>query len=64
MSTIKTEIVRARIEPDIKAEAEQVLQQIGMSMADAIRLFVTQIARRQEFPVELRVTSRTQPEQE
>ncbi|RRJ82764.1 type II toxin-antitoxin system RelB/DinJ family antitoxin [Aestuariirhabdus litorea] len=58
MSTMKTEIVRARIEPEIKADAEQVLEQIGMSMADAIRLFVTQVARRQEFPIELRVTAR------
>ncbi len=56
MSAMKTEIVRARIEPEIKQEAEEVLEQIGMSMADAIRLFVTQIARRKEFPVELKVT--------
>jgi len=53
MAIIKTEMVRARIEPEIKEQAEAVLNALGMSTADAIRLFLTQVALRQAFPVEL-----------
>ena len=52
-------MVRARIEPEIKERAEAVLEKLGMSTADAIRIFLTQVALRQAFPVEL-----TLPEQE
>lgn len=51
----KAEIVRARIAPEIKHNAEQVLASIGMSMSDAIRIFLNQVATRQEFPLELKV---------
>lgn len=54
MQTNKAEIVRARISPEIKHSAEQVLASLGMSMSDAIRIFVSQVAIRQSFPVELR----------
>jgi addiction module antitoxin, RelB/DinJ family len=59
MSIIKSDMVRARIEPEIKERAEAVLEKLGMSTADAIRIFLTQVALRQAFPVEL-----TLPEQE
>ncbi len=51
----KAEIVRARISPEIKFSAEQVLNSLGMSMSDAIRIFLNQVATRQEFPLELKV---------
>ena len=52
--TIKAEIVRARIAPEIKNNAELVLASLGMSMADAIRIFLNQVVVRQGFPVELK----------
>lgn len=52
---VKTEVVRARIPPEIKHDAEQVLQSIGLSMSDAIRIFLNQVAIRHEFPLELKV---------
>lgn len=51
---VKTDVVRARIEQDVKQDAEQVLNAIGLTMSDAIRLFVRQVAVRGEFPLELR----------
>ena len=51
----KAEIVRARVSPEIKHSAEQVLTSLGMSMSDAIRIFLNQVATRQEFPLELKV---------
>lgn len=49
------DIVRARIDHKVKEQAEAVLKSIGMDTSDAIRLFLSQIATRQEFPLELRV---------
>lgn len=61
---MKTEIVRARIEPGIKAKSEEVLAEIGMSQSDAIRLFLTQIAIRGEFPIELKSPQKVAEEAE
>ena len=71
MQVSKAEIVRARIAPEIKHSAELVLASLGMSMSDAIRIFVSQVAIRQSFPVELRTPNhltlqdmQSEPEQE
>ena len=59
MSHTQNEVVRARVSPAWKHSAEQVLDGIGMSMTEAIRLFLTQIALRQEFPLELKIPNQT-----
>lgn len=51
----KVNVVRARIDSDIKQRAELVLDSIGLSMSDAIRIFLHQVIVRQEFPLELKV---------
>ncbi len=52
---MQNDIVRARIAPEVKHNAEQVLNALGMSMSDAIRIFLNQVALRQAFPIELKV---------
>ena len=47
--------IHARIDPETKRASESVLQELGMSPTDAVRLFYRQIALRKEFPLELRV---------
>lgn len=42
---MKTDVVRARIEAGLKAEAEAVLAESGLEMSDAIRLFLRQLVR-------------------
>ncbi len=59
MPQVKNEVVRARVEPELKHSAEQVLNSIGMSMTEAIRLFLTQVSLRQEFPIELKIPNAT-----
>ena len=51
----KTEVVRARIEPELKRNVEQLLEQLGLSTTEAIRLFFRQMELRRglPFPVEL-----------
>ena len=55
---VKTEIVRARVSSQLKNDSEQVLQQLGMSVSDAIRLFLTQVSLRNEFPIELKIPNK------
>lgn len=47
--TAKTETIRARVEAKLKAEAEAVLDELGLTASDAIRLFYKQVALRRAF---------------
>jgi addiction module RelB/DinJ family antitoxin len=53
---MKTEVVRARVEADLKAQAAAVLADSGLEMSDAIRLFLRQVvtAGGLPFPVKSR----------
>ncbi len=46
----KTETVRARIEPELKRDAEAVLSELGLSTSEAITLFLRQVTLRQGLP--------------
>ncbi len=54
----QTSVIHARIDPDTKAATERVLDALGITPTEAIRLLYRQIAMRGEFPVELRVPNR------
>ena len=51
----KTEMIRARVEPDLKVQAERVLRELGLSATDAITLFYKQVVLRQGVPFDLSV---------
>ena len=50
----QTAVIHARIDPATKAATESILEAIGLTPTEAIRLLYRQIAMRGEFPVELR----------
>lgn len=54
----KTETLNARIEPALKANAERILKKIGLSNAEAIRLFYTQICLNKGLPFSLNIPSK------
>ena len=56
---MKEATVRSRLNPDLKEQAEAVLNSIGMTSSEAIRLFYNQIAIRKEFPLELKTPNKT-----
>lgn len=58
MAAIKDELIRARVSSQLKKDAEEVLDNLGLSMPEAIRLFLTQISLRHEFPIELKVPNK------
>ena len=48
----KTSSVFARVEPDIKEQAEQVLNELGIPMSNAIGLFLKQVVLQRGIPFE------------
>jgi DNA-damage-inducible protein J len=42
-----------RIDPELKAQAEEVLDQLGMNMNGTINMFLTQIVREKRVPLNL-----------
>jgi DNA-damage-inducible protein J len=50
----QTAVIHARIDPATKAATEKILETIGLTPTEAIRLLYRQIALRGEFPLELR----------
>lgn len=50
-----TTLVRARIDPETKAQATEALEAMGLSMSDAIRLLLVRVAADKELPFSLKV---------
>ena len=46
----RTTTVRARMEPDLKSEVEELLTHLGVSTTEAITMFFSQIRLRKGFP--------------
>ncbi|RMF18971.1 MAG: type II toxin-antitoxin system RelB/DinJ family antitoxin [Candidatus Dadabacteria bacterium] len=51
----RTAMIRARIEPEIKTEAETVLRRLGLRPSDAISMFYHQIILHQGMPFDIRL---------
>ena len=56
---IKTETVRARVNPTLKHDVESVLEKLGLSMSEAIVLFMSQIKLKKGLPFDVRIPNRT-----
>ncbi|PMS34977.1 DNA-damage-inducible protein J [Trinickia symbiotica] len=57
--SIKTTDVRARIEPELKKEAADVLAQNGLTISEAFRLFLRQVVMTRGLPFEVRIPDET-----
>lgn len=55
----KTDTIRARVEPDLKREAESLFKRLGLSPTEAIRLFYRQVTLRRGLPFEVKVPNET-----
>lgn len=51
----KTTFVRARIEPSLKEETENILKELGMSVSEAITLFYKQVTFKKGLPFEVKL---------
>jgi DNA-damage-inducible protein J len=52
---VKKAVVKARIEPSLKRETELILDGLGISTTEAIRMFLTQVRLHQGLPFEVRI---------
>lgn len=53
--TAQTSILHIRVDEDTKEQAAEALNSIGMSVSDAVRLFLRRVVIEQAFPIELKV---------
>ncbi|MCY4379019.1 MAG: type II toxin-antitoxin system RelB/DinJ family antitoxin [Candidatus Dadabacteria bacterium] len=51
----KTEMIRARIEPELKQEAEKVFFTLGLSVTEAITLFYKQVTLHHGLPFGVKI---------
>jgi len=49
----RTAVVRARVKPNIKIDAQKVLDRLGLSVSDAINLLLVQIQIKQALPFDI-----------
>ena len=54
----KSAVVHTRIDADLKAGAESILKQIGVSSAEAIRMFYRQIEMNQGIPFDVKIPNK------
>ncbi len=52
---MKTSVIHTRIDADLKAGAENVLKQLGLSSSEAVRMFYRQIELNQGIPFEIKI---------
>ena len=50
---MKSEVVHARVQSDVKAESEKILKAIGISLSQAIDLFLRQVVLKKGLPFKL-----------
>lgn len=53
--TTHTSMLHVRVDDETKAQATQALASMGMSVSDAVRLFLRRVVIDQSFPLELKV---------
>ena len=51
----KTAKINARMEPELKEQAERILDELGISTTDAIRLYFKQIVHRRGIPFDIHI---------
>ena len=54
----QTTFVRARIQPILKTEAESLLNELGITPTQAIKMLYKRIARDHEWPLELKIPNK------
>jgi DNA-damage-inducible protein J len=52
-------MIRVRIEPQLKAEAEDIFRELGLSITEAITLFYRQVKLKRGLPFEIHVPNET-----
>ena len=54
----RTAMIRARTEPNLKKEVENILNRLGMTSTDAINLFYRQVKLRKGLPFDVKIPNK------
>lgn len=54
----RTSNIFARVEPEIKEEAEQILSQLGIPMSNAVGMFLRQVVLQRGIPFEMKLPAK------
>ena len=52
-------MIRARTNEDVKTDAEDILKRLGLTMSDAVNLFLNQVRLHKGLPFEVRIPNKT-----
>ena len=52
---MKSALIQTRVEPDLKAEVERILREIGISTSEAITIFLNRVKLENGIPFELKL---------
>lgn len=55
----KSAYIRARIEPDLKARAEAVFNELGVTPSQVINMLYTQVSKQRKIPLNLHLPNET-----
>jgi DNA-damage-inducible protein J len=55
----KSAMINTRIDPKLKSRAEIILRKVGLTSAEAIRIFYTQITLRNGLPFKIKIPNKT-----
>lgn len=54
----KTAMVIARVEPELKRDSEKVLKRLGISITEAVNLFLAQVRIQKGLPFDVRIPNK------
>lgn len=54
----KVATINTRIAPKLKLQAESILQKVGLTSAEAVRLFYTQVCLQKGLPFEVKIPNK------
>ena len=52
---MKSDVIRARVEPDLKVQVEDIFHQLGLTTSEAINMFLRQVSMHRGLPFPVRV---------
>ncbi len=52
-------MIRARVEPELKAEVEEIFHELGLTTTEAIALFYHQVKTRKGIPFDVSIPNKT-----
>lgn len=55
----KSAMIRARVEPELKTEVEEIFKELGLTTTEAITLFYHQVRTKKSIPFEISVPNKT-----